>query len=516
MARPREVRDTFQTLIGQNQKVIAALDTTLTQTRKQRAALQKVLLGQVQDIATRLLEPLDRASLDKLASVSGSKNIGHAYDAAIAAGVVAQREYDSYVDLHGDEKALRKVLQDAQHALSDANGRTLHTTSARARLGRDLVPAQDFAKAYPGKCGLSSQSDVDYFSSKKGLSHIWAAMTDAHYRKGRALLKLYAQSGLSTVALFAKDAELAQTLKDQSAEAAHLTAQAEKADTTLDRAETLAKNLVTEADIIARLHTDIVSQLRDRVTLDRANILLPAHVTADLIEKQVKIDALERLERRLGAQEQGLKKVNTSLSAPISKLNTAVSRGVHKDIRIDLPDTVAKVRRAQVAGQYLASEGAKATTRIARFSHTSPRLQMAATQAGLPAQRSSEMSVSEMLTMYLVYDMLATSAGDLPAVDAAAVQMTLGVPEAVSAAADIDLATLAPQLDAQTLQGLEGLGGGIDVSSLDSVVSSIDVSVPDIGSIDVSVPDVSISVPDIHVDTGSSWDSGSSFGGGFD
>lgn len=520
MPRAREVRDTFQTLISQNNSVIGTLDATISRTSDMRSTAQRTLDMQLESIANRLMDPVNYAALDKLAGVSGAVNVGKAYDQAVAASAKAREDYASYSATHGDSIALNTSLQAKQKEVADAELQQSAIKAALSGIHPKLKASMDFMAKYTGKAGMVTQADVDYFSSKKGIAHMWAWATDGHYRNGRRILRDYADKGLSTVELWQQEKDYVHQGEGLHGRITRLKDERDSLQRKSDEARRLQSLIVSDSDIAFRMKKEICGQLRDKNTINRAAIILPEFVGEGVLESWVKVDAYQRMAARLEGQKKGLKTVNDSLNKPMSKLNKAVRHNVTKDIRIDLKDTIAKVQTAQVASRHLATEVGKANARIDLFSAKNPRIQLQAANAGLPmgnSPRGALYDTTDLFMMYMVFNIIATdSSSVIPAVDPAAVHMTLGIPDAAASAAGLDVGNLVPQLDASTLSGLEGLGGNIniDTANLDSLLSNIDVSVPDFGSLDISVPDVSISVPDISVpDISISTDWG---GGGFD
>lgn len=526
MPRAREVRDTFETLISQNNAVITSLDATMSRTTSLRSDVERTLTAQLESIAARLMNPVNYEALDKLASISGAVNVGKAYDEAIAASAKARADYTTYSETNGDSITLNSKLQAKQKEVSDAELKNGEIKAALSGIHSQLAPTMQFMQKYPGKQGFVKQQDVDYFTSKSGIKHAWAWLTDSHYRQGRKLLQDYTARGVSTVDLWASEQAYVTEGEGLHSRIARLKDERDTLQRKGDEARRLLSLVIEDGEITYRMKKEIVSQLRDKATINRAVIMLPDYVSDNVLESWVKVDAYSRMNARLEGQKKGIQSVNNSLNKPMSKLNKAVRHNVTKDIRIDLKDTIAKVQTAQVASRHLATEVSKANGRIDAFSAKNPRTQLQAATAGLPVgntPRGALYDTTDIFMMYMIYSMITpdTTVNVASVVDPAAVHMTLGIPDAAATAAGLDVGNLVPQLDASTLSGLESMGGNIsiDTGNLDSLVGNIDVSVPDFGSLDISVPDVSISVPDISVpdisiDTGGWGGGGSDFGGG--
>lgn len=151
MARPREVRDTFQTLIEQNRTVISGIEVTMSRTADLRDEVGDVFKRQLESVAQRLMRGPDREALAVLASISGEKNIATAYDEAVAASENARAEYDAYVEKHGNTVELNSKLQEKTRELADINLKASVVEDALDGIKSDLSKAKIFMKDYPEK-----------------------------------------------------------------------------------------------------------------------------------------------------------------------------------------------------------------------------------------------------------------------------------------------------------------------------------------------------------------------------
>lgn len=508
-ARPREVRDTFKTLISQNGVVQQEVDAAANDAGRRHSEADNALTFQLENIAGRLYDLMDRDAFVKLASVSGAGDIGRKIDAARAAAVEAQEAYEAFVAVNGAKTEIDVQLKLKKAALTNLDIVLEEAKKSYATIGGKLDVVSTFATkygagAYSSRNCLQTEADAAYFSSKKGFPHLWALTFDAHYREGRAVLRHYAKLGTTPAALWAEEKAHVAIYEPKYSDRTQLEGEIKQLTATATEIDRLSKQIASEADIRRTMLAEIVKQLDDKTTFSRAAVVLPEYVSDAVVEARVKADAFQRVQERLVAQSAGLDKMSANLNKHMYKLDRAVSRAPSKDIKIDLPDIARKYQGQQVLNRHLAQEAVKANARIGAFSTTSPRVQMRRANDNINTT-SSTYDPLDVWTMYMIWSLLDTNslAG---AVDPAAVQMTLGIPEAAALAADIDMANLSPNIDVASLNELNGMN--IDAGNLDSLMSDINISIPDI-----SVPD--ISVPDISIDTGSvgGFDGG---GGGFD
>lgn len=517
MAKPKEVRDTFEEIVADNDSVISKLDGAIADARHHRAQVDGEYADAVSRFVESLLLPLDKPALATLSALRIGGGFEEEITARKNATVSAMQQMNAITMTHGDETALAEKLGTLDGRVTAATLKVDAFKEKIAEMDRLLADAEAFNKKAEakGKPALN-EKEIDYFSSKYGFGHAMALCFNGHYRRGRKIIANFKTEDKATipaaVKLRAGLQEQLGTFKAELAKAKDETAAVESVFGNLKR---LAKSLEPDDKILSDVGAKIIDFLAVPDNFGKAAKALGGRFPQELVEYKAKIESLKQIEKGLNLRRDSLKKASSQLSDKLPKLRKAVRNGVRKDIKVDLPKLKKQFKAQQVMAAHTAVEMRKASRRVRGFSAARARPMPLQGAASAPAQNVTYVntySPLDFMMSWMIFDMVAHDHhhhghGAAAAVDSHAVNSVMGIPESVAAEANIDTASLSPEFSSELGQELGGLSGDFNLESgaLDSL---------DIGSLDTGSFDIDVSVPDISVDTGGSFDFGG--GGGFD
>lgn len=496
MPRPREVRDTFQSLINDNKAAIGELQSTISEISQNREPVKELYGRVIERFVSSLLWPsLDEEALGKFKDASGGKaDFAAAFHQQTSDSREAEIRLNSLTTTHGEADVLGARMRYLQQQANNS-------AEEEARLGGDvsrksgiLAPVEQFNASAPEGAPKLAEGSIEYFNSKSGVAHVWSWLFNGHYRRGRSIIKDVEKAGTSVVAL------QKELVADQAAQAAakkatkDLIKQKLEVEKPYREIESVAAKVVTEEQVIDKLKTEMLGMLEDRALFNKAAAAMGESFPAHAIELRAKLEGFDKLEAGARKSIRELEDTNRKLQEPMSKLNKAVSKKPGMNINVDLDKAKKGVKGQQALAKHKASEIKKANKSINDYKHS--------------GSYNGGYVVADALDIYLsfmIIDMLidgtshAVGAGVEAlggGVDPAVVNETLGISGEVAANVGIpDVDALTPTLSGDELAGLGDAfnGAAVDVGDID--VGAIEV--PDFELPDFEIPDISL--PDIDL-----------------
>jgi hypothetical protein len=188
--RPREVKDCFESLIGENQAVIRQLENTIAETKLDKAPLEKIYAKMMESFAASLLSPPSEEALAKLSAASGGKiDFMQSYREQMNDSRQAEIRLNGLTATHGELPVLEARFDEAQRELSAAQKTQREKDFAADTLATTLEPVTEFnALAGPAGKPLLQENSMAYFT-RSGVNHVFSWLFNSHYRRGHGIIK---------------------------------------------------------------------------------------------------------------------------------------------------------------------------------------------------------------------------------------------------------------------------------------------------------------------------------------
>lgn len=466
----RDVKNTFEQILGDNAEAIRDIDKTISQTKSDIQGVEELYTRALGKFVDAQIRPLNSAVLQKLSGLTEVRNFEREFNDGIAAARAAEIRLNGLVATHGEPKVLKDKLQELSNESNILGGESLRLAEDIGRLKKSLRTVEGFndTARQSGKPALSADS-IDYFSSKKGLAHVWAWMFDSHYRNGRAEIRAFAQQGttIPDVQKVLAESVVAQATKKQKLD--DMAAEAGRIEPVLKDMRDTAEKAVSTETLRERLKKEIVTAFDDVKFFNRAAKTLGGGFPVFVTEQRAKLENLRKILDGAQKSKQAVQQAGGKLDKHMSKLRTAASRSGSTQMTIDLNGIKTSFGGMQkgVKAQAAQLRQTSAAVRDYKFTPSS-------TPAATNAAPASGMDPVFFMAVIMMSD----------------INHSVAVPD-VSVPANI--------------------GDSFNTAAIDAMsVPNIDVAVPDIA---ISVPD--ISVPDVSFSSGG-FDGGGGFSGGFD
>lgn len=486
----REVKNTFEEILGENARVMKELDTTISYTNSDIETVNDLYTRALDKFVTAQIRPMNSEMLKTLSHQTGFlRDFEEEYKTNVANARAAEIRLNSLTTTHGDENAIRGRLKKLNDENEKLDGESATLQGNIKTLSRTLNPVDAFnaqtEDRYAGKPKLDAEG-IGYFSSKKGFAHMWTWLTDGHYRQGRALIKSFAEQGADIPATQADLASSKEQLQATRAQAATVTSAAATTETTLKEVRSTAAQAVSENTLREKLKKDIIAAFDDEKFFNKVAKKLGGKFPVFIVEQRAKLDNLRKLQSAAQKSKQTVQQAGGKLDKHMSKLRKAASRSGSTQITIDLKGIKTSFAGMQQGVRTQATQVRQTSASVRDYNFSSNSNTSSAAPAG---------GIDPLMFMAVI---MMSDIHHVPTPDVSAVGDSFN-------GAAIDAAGV----DAGSLSGIDN---AVNIGNLDVSVPDISVSVPDI-----SVPD--ISVPDISIDTGSfggGFDGGGFSGGGFD
>jgi len=462
----RDVKNTFEQILGDNAETIREIDKTISQTKSDLESVQELYGRALDKFVTAQIRPMNSAVLKKLSTIAVTRDFEQEYNDGTAAARAAEIRLNGLVATHGEQKTLKDKLQALSDESNTLGGESLKLAEGIGKLKSTLRPVNSF-NIYAERIGKPKleAENIDYFSSKKGFSHVWSWMFDTHYRHGCALIRDFAEQGTSIPETQKTLVEKTAAQAEKQARLDARAAEAGRIEPALKEMRDTAEKAVSPETLRERLKKEIVTAFDDVKFFNRAAKELGGTFPVFVTEQRAKLENLRKILDGAQKSKQAVQQAGGKLDKHMSKLRTAASRSGSTQMTIDLNGIKTSFGGMQkgVKTQAVQLRQTSAAVRDYKFTPSS---------SSAPA-----------------------AAGTDPVFFMAVIMMS-----------DINHSASVPDV---SVSG--NIGDSFNGAALDAVsVPNIDVSVPDIS---VSVPD--ISVPDVSFSSGG-FDGGGGFSGGFD
>ncbi|MDP2205672.1 MAG: hypothetical protein Q8K65_05140 [Alphaproteobacteria bacterium] len=465
----RDVKNTFEQILGDNAEALREIDKTISQTTSDIAGVDALYARALDKFITAQIRPMNSDVLKKLSDIAGTRDFEQEFNDGVTAARTAEIRLNGLVTTHGSESKLKYKLQALSDESNKLGSESLKLAGVMGRLQSALRPVGSF-NTYAERIGKPKleAGTIDYFSSKKGFSHVWAFIFDTHYRHGRALIRDFAAQGTTIPDTQKSLGENAANQAEKKARLGEMAAEAGRIEPVLkDIRDTTAKAVSTET-LRERLKKDIVTAFDDVTFFNRAAKTLGSTFPVFVTEQRAKLENLRKILDGAQKSKQAVQQADGKLSKHMPKLRTAASRSGSTQMTIDLNGIKTSFGGMQkgVKAQAVQLRQTSAAVRDYKFGASSSPAAASAAPAG----------------------------GMDPVFFMAVIMMS-----------DINHSVTVPDV---SVPG--NIGDSFNGAALDAVsVPNIDIAVPDIA---VSVPD--ISVPDVSISSGGF--DGGGFSGGFD
>lgn len=472
----RDVKNGFEEILNDNEQAIAELQGAVRSVASDKAGLQETYQRGLDRYIGGLIHPMDSEALKKISywmprsSDNGyeARDLEAEHRSRIAASQMAEIKLSGLTAANGSISQMAGKVEALNMQASDLGEVIVAARKAIERYEVKLAPVDTYNSraAKQGKPQLNAEG-IHYFSSKKGLTHVFAYLFDSHYRQGRGLIKNFAGSETIPAAQ--------QSLTEQKA--AFASAEQQKADVVEKRdaaQAVLADMRQTDAGVFSEqklredLKKEIVTAMADAGRFGKIAKSLEGSFPQLLLEQRAKIEQFAKLQEGAEKTIRTVDDANKKLTVHMPKLKKAVSRQPSKKISIDLDGIRQSFRPLQKGVKAQAVQVKQRGAAVSKYRYQ-------------PAQVSGS---------------TAAPAGGIDALDIVMIAMIVDM--------------------AHDMPGVPDIGGSFNDAVSGIEATGMDVAIPDVGNIDISVPDISvpdISVPDISIDTSSFSDFGGGFGG---
>lgn len=487
MAYAREVKETFEKILDDNNAAIRDLEGAVKQTQSDKASLETSYATSINSFAKSLFTPrLNEGLLDKLSWITdGKTNFVQEYRAQAEESRLSEIKLNALTATHGEFdvlddrlKGLRKEVKTAinhERGLSDQAG----ATSVR------LNAVDAFNAGAPAGAAKLEEATIGYFSSKTGINHVINWMFNGHYRRGRALIKSFAEEG-STIPALQKQLVDERAAVATAVEATKaVVARKDEVEKPHLEMQQLWEKVKSNDEIAEGLTHKLTDLLDDRAFFCRAVASLGQDFPQQPIETRSKIEGMGKLVQSTRNTITSLKQSGAKLEKNLPKLRKAASKGSRKNINIDLPKIKKGFKAQQTMAKHKAAEVRKASTSMKDYkggSSSGPYY-----SAPDPLDFYMGFMIADMLTHHHHHaaDAAASVASSAP--DPAVLNEAIGIPDNVAADAGLDLDNLSPSLSDAEMGDLSGAfndAGSLDVGDIGNV------DVPDVDVPDFDMPDL--------------------------
>lgn len=495
MVKAYQVKSCFDTLIVGNNKAVSTLQTALQETRADKMSAHDVYKNLLEQSVLSLLVSLDKEKLKKLEAVL---DIDYAaeYEESLKASRDAEARIAEIEKVSGKRADLNKQYADLSKSLEGnlATWSNLLQSINRGNTTLTEVYAFDRQAKAAGKQSLEEGS-IDYFSSKKGFSHVIAWMFNGHYREGRSLINDFKQKGgditavrQEVAAAKKKSGELSSVIEKNRAELDVVTSPIEEIGI-------IASRITSEQAVIESIKNDILKECRDKKTFGKIAAALPETFTPYLVQMRAKAELLGKLEDNVQGSIANIQAGTAQLQKNLPNISKAANKNSKKDIDIDLEKIRKKCEAAQALAQHNAREIRKQRKSIREY-------------AG-DAVVGTAYVASEVLDVYvnmMIIDMI-FNAGE-SGLDLFSLNSTIGIPLDVATETGLALDNLTPDLSADIAAG----DISPDLAETFNDLSAVDIEIaPDGTFVDMDIPDADFSMPDISMPDIDMGDAGGGF-----
>ncbi|HYD17523.1 MAG TPA: hypothetical protein VEF76_03495, partial [Patescibacteria group bacterium] len=507
MAQLRQVRDTFEKLINDNNSSVRKLEESIRDIQGKRGVTEKTYDTAIERFASALFWPsLDEENLGKLkTALNDSFDFVQNFKDSMTASREAEIRLNGLTATHGEIDAVADKVRSIQKQINKAEEAEQKLGDSISDATRSLRPVEAFnSTAKEGAAKLEAGS-IDYFSSKTGIAHAWSWLVNGHYRRGRAVIKELKEQGQDIVSLQKQLKVDKEALPAAQKLTADLAVERKKFEVPLKEMSAVAEGVYTEQAIAEGLKLQVVGLLEDRDFFNKVATELKDVFPASAVELRAKLEGFDKLEAGARASIKGLKSATEKLDKHMYKIRQGASRKPYHDVKVDLEKTEKAFKAQQVLANHKAQEITKASKRIDTYSapptvvytnnspldfymgfmiadmlgHSHHSHDHAASAAAAAGDSSSPVATDAGVPAG--QDLFTPGADPLPvdsipavdSVDPSVLNDTLGIPDDIAAGANLDLDNLSPSLSDSDLSSL-GLGdtfndaaGNIDVGTID-------------------------------------------------
>src|SRR6218665_1641145 len=173
----RDVKNTFEQILGENTKVIKELDSTISYTQSDIETVNDLYARALDKFVSAQIRPLNSEMLKTLSHQTGFlRDFEEEYKTNVANSRAAEIRLNALTATHGEENAIRGQLKklndeneqlDSDRAALQGNIKALSRTLASVDAFNEMTESR-----YSGKPKLDAEG-VSYFSSKKSIAHVW-------------------------------------------------------------------------------------------------------------------------------------------------------------------------------------------------------------------------------------------------------------------------------------------------------------------------------------------------------
>ena len=480
----RDVKNTFEEILGENARVMKELDTTISYTNSDIETVNDLYSRALDKFVTAQIRPMNSEMLKTFSVQTGFlRDFEEEYKTNVANSRAAEIRLNGLTTTHGEENAIRGKLKKLNDENEKLDGESAALQGNIKTLSKLLQPVDAFnaqtEDRYAGKPKLDAEG-IDYFSSKKGIAHVWAWLTDWHYHQGRKLIKSFAEQGAEIPVTQADLAGSKGALEEKKTKIAEVTTAAAGVDAVLKDVRSTSLQVVSEHTLRENLKKAIVATFDDEKFFNKVAKKLGGKFPVFIVEQRAKLDNLRKLQGAAQKSKQTVQQAGGKLDKHMSKLRKAASRSGSTQITIDLKGIKTSFAGMQQGVRTQATQVRQTSASVRDYNFSSSNNNAASSAPAGGVDPLMMMAVIMMTDIHHVSTPDVSSVGDS------------------FNGASIDAA---------------GIDSAVNIGNLDVSVPDISVSVPDISVPDISVPDISIS----DFGGGGGYDGGGGgFSGGFD
>lgn len=489
MAYAREVKETFEKILDDNNAVIRDLEGAIRQTQTDKTSLETSYATSINSFAKSLFTPrLNEGLLDKLSWITdGKTNFVQEYRAQAEESRLSEIKLNAMTATHGDFDVLDDRLEGLRKEVKAAMAHERDLSETANISAMRLRGVDRFNAEAPAGAAKLEEATISYFNSKTGINHVINWMFNGHYRRGRALIKSFAEEGM-TVPEVQKQLVEERAAVAVAAEATKaVVARKDEVEKPHSEMQALAEKVKSNDEIAEGLTHKLTDLLDNRDFFCRAVASLGQDFPQEPIEMRAKIEGIGKLVQSTRNTITSLKQSGAKLEKNLPKLRKAASRGVRKNINVDLPKIKKGFKAQQAMAKHKAAEVRKASKSMKDYSGSS-------TSSGPiyvapdPLDFYMGFMLADMLSHHHHHvDTAASAVSSMP--DPAVLNEAIGIPDNVAADVGLDLDNLSPSLSDAELGDLSGAfndAGSIDVGDIGNVDLDVDVpdfEMPDLGDV---------------------------------
>jgi hypothetical protein len=487
VAYAREVKETFEKILDDNNAVIRDLEGAIKQTQTDKTSLETSYATSINAFAKSLFTPrLNEGLLDKLSWITdGKTNFVQEYRAQAEESRLSEIKLNGMITTHGDVNVLEDRLSGLRKEVKAAQNHAGELESAAAETAARLNGVERFNAVAPAGAAKLEEATIGYFNSKTGINHVINWMFNGHYRRGRALIKDFAEDGTTIPAVQKQLVEERATAAAAAEAVKAVVARKDEVEKPYREMEMLSERVKSNDEIAEGLTGKLTDLLDNRDFFCRAVASLGQDFPQQPIEMRAKIEGMGKLVQSTRNTITSLKQSGAKLEKNLPKLRKAASRGVRKNINVDLPKIKKGFKAQQTMAKHKAAEVRKASKSMKDYSGSS-------TSSGPiyvapdPLDFYMGFMLADMLSHHHHHvDTAASALSSAP--DPAVLNEAIGIPDNVAADAGLDLDTLTPSLSDADMGDLSGAfndAGSIDVGDIGNV------DIPDVDVPDFDMPDL--------------------------